>query len=343
MKSRLLPRQELDALSEAGNLRALIAALAKTPYRRPLDAALVHLAGREAILRALRDDLETTLSGIRRFYRGDAAVKAGIVLRVYDVRNLKAILRGLSSHATPDEIRAALLPVGELSGDVLSELVQAANPRVAIDLLASMGLPFAAPLLRLRAERPGATTPEMELRLDQWYFQDAFDALQESTDETLMAALQLEADLVNLQTVLRLAAMPEEQERFLERLGTEEVDRLFVGPGRIRLMPLVRATGRETVGEALELLEHTPYAAPLAAGMTGYRRTGRLSSFEGQLYRFRLAALVRLIARHPLGIGVLLGYLALKTNEVNNLRWIANGIHLGLRPEEIRTELVFAP
>lgn len=33
MKSRLLTRRELDDLSEAGNMRALIADLARTPYR----------------------------------------------------------------------------------------------------------------------------------------------------------------------------------------------------------------------------------------------------------------------------------------------------------------------
>lgn len=343
MKSRLLSRQELDALSEAGNMRALIAALAKTPYRRPLEAALVHLAGREAVLRAVRDDLETTLASIRQFYRGDAADKVGIVLRVYDVRNVKALLRGLSSHATPDEIRSSLLPVGELSGDVLSELAQAANPRVAIDLLASMALPFAAPLLRLRAERPGATTLEMELRLDQWYFQQAFDTLQEEADETLLAALHLEADLINLLSILRLASMPEEQEALQKALGAEELERLFVGPGRIPANLLVRAASQETVHEVVDLLEQTAYAAPLAAGMDAYRQTGRLSSFERQLYRFRLVRLARLIARHPLGIGVVLGYLAVKTNEVNDLRWIANGIHLSMRPEKIRAELVYAP
>jgi vacuolar-type H+-ATPase subunit C/Vma6 len=174
----LLTQSELDALSEVGNLQALTAALARTSYRRPLEAALVHLAGRQAILRAIRDNLETTLASVRHFYRGRAGNNVEIVLRAYDIRNLKAVLRGLSSQAAPDEIRAVLLPVGELSSDVLSELIQAPNPRAAIDLLATMALPFAAPLLRLRAERPGASTLEMELRLDQWYFEQAMDTGQ---------------------------------------------------------------------------------------------------------------------------------------------------------------------
>jgi len=343
MRARLLSGHDLDALTEIESLSALIAALAKTPYERPLEAALVRFGGREAVLRALRDDLETTLFKARRFYRGDAATRVDIVLRTYDVRNLKAVLRGLSNRVAPGEIGAVLLPVGDLTADLLSELTQAANARAAIDLLASMALPFAVPLLRLRAERPGVTTLEMELRLEQWYFQHAFDTLQEAADDVLLNALRLEADLINLQTVLRLSAAKEEREELEEWLGTDEVDRLFVGPGRIPFSLLARASDQETVDEAVEQLSHTPYAAPLGTGMGGYRRTGRLSSFERQLFRFRLKSLVSLIAKHPLGIGVVLGYLALKTNEVSNLRWITNGIHLGMKPERIRAELVYSP
>jgi vacuolar-type H+-ATPase subunit C/Vma6 len=45
------------------------------------------------------------------------------------------------------------------------------------------------------------------------------------------------------------------------------------------------------------------------------------------------------IAKDPLGIGVVLGYLALKTAEVGHIRWIAYGISLGLPTERIRAEV----
>ncbi len=74
--------------------------------------------------------------------------------------------------------------------------------------------------------------------------------------------------------------------------------------------------------------------------MEKYRSSSRLSHFERELYKLRLARLARLITRQPLGIGSVLGYLALKTNEVNNLRWITNGIFLGMKAAAIREELV---
>jgi vacuolar-type H+-ATPase subunit C/Vma6 len=64
-----------------------------------------------------------------------------------------------------------------------------------------------------------------------------------------------------------------------------------------------------------------------------------LSVFERHLKRQRLKWMSGAMVKDPLGIGVPTGYLALKVNEVNNLGWIAQGIHMGLKAENIRTEL----
>jgi vacuolar-type H+-ATPase subunit C/Vma6 len=341
MRSRFLAWSELEALSETGDVRGFSSALAGTPYRRSLESALVRLSGQEAIAWALRDDMARTVAQIRRFYRDDAAAKVAIILRAYDVQNLKAVLRELESRAAPDELAPALAPAVELPHDVLHELAQAASPRAAIDLLASMAMPFAAPLVRLRAERPGAGLLEMELALDKWYFQQAFDALREGVEETLLDALRLDADLINLQTVLRLAAMPEEHAALQSWLGTGDTGHLFVGPGRLSIDLLTHAATRTSPADAVSLFAQTRYENALSAGMEAYRQNARLSSFERQLYRQRLATMAHLIIRQPLGIGVVLGYLALKTNEVNNLRWIAGGVALAMKPDRIRAELVY--
>jgi vacuolar-type H+-ATPase subunit C/Vma6 len=36
---------------------------------------------------------------------------------------------------------------------------------------------------------------------------------------------------------------------------------------------------------------------------------------------------------------VTLGYIALKVNEIGNLRWIAHGLGLGLAPDAIKADL----
>ena len=44
LKSKLLSQRDLDALAESGSLQGLIAAMTKTAYRKPIEAALAPLS-----------------------------------------------------------------------------------------------------------------------------------------------------------------------------------------------------------------------------------------------------------------------------------------------------------
>jgi V/A-type H+-transporting ATPase subunit C len=345
MISRLLSRRELDKLAESGSLSGLIVALNRTVYQKSIESASVRYSGVDCVTEALRCDLIYALSRLRQFYTGREGELIAIVLRVYDTYNLKTILRGLSKQASSTKISMALLPVGDLTSGTLDELARAAEPRVAADLLASMALPVAEPLMRLRAEHPGADTPEMELVLDRWYFEEARQQLHNLANgaSLMAAALDLEADFANLLIVLRLARAPFERRLLREQRGVENIVRFFLDPGRLSFDLLAHAASEDTLESAVEALADTLYEAPLRAGLGAYKQSGRLSDFERHLRRFRLHWMVGLIAKDPLGIGVPLGYLALKTNEGSNIRWMTQGISLGLKADEIKAEMEYPP
>ena len=341
MKSRLLPRHELETLADAGSLQGLIAALTKTVYQKSVEAALTRAAGMQCIDEALRTDLVNTVGKVRGFYMESAGKMVAIILRTYDIHNLKAILRGLSKNVPAGDILTVLLPIGELNMSVLRELAQLNNPREAIDLLASMGLSFAWPLLNMRAEVPGAETFEMELALDQWYYEESRQTLRSETGmvDPLSYALALEADLANVLTVLRFAQDPHERTFLRDRLGTDEIEHLFIGQGRISYEMLASACRQDTVTNAIETLSGTSLEPALRTGLEAYARSNRLSDIERQLKHYRLEWMAGQITKDPLGIGVVLGYVALKVNEVGNIRWITQGINLGLKADAIRAEL----
>jgi vacuolar-type H+-ATPase subunit C/Vma6 len=104
---------------------------------------------------------------------------------------------------------------------------------------------------------------------------------------------------------------------------------------------LVRVGSQESLEPAVELLKGTRFYPVLQDGLAEYKQTGRLSDLEKHLKRFRLKYLASLIYKDSLGIGVFLGYVALKINEINNLRWITHAINLGLNAGEIKGELEF--
>ncbi len=341
MRSRLLSRKELESLAEAGTLRGMIAALTKTAYRKPVEVAMTHTDGMECINKALRIDLGDTLGVVRYFYREEAREIVDVVLRTYDVHNLKAILRGLARQATTGDILAALLPIGTLDYSTLAELARAQSTRAAIDLLASQGSPFARPLMELRAEAPGADIGRMEIALDQWQFGEARKFLQELShkEDVLSSAIDLEADLTNLLTTLRFSHAPAERKFLRDWSGTDDLEQIFVGPGKISFATLLSAGMQDSLEAAINVLVGTPFDPYLKAGMQVYAKTGHLSDIERQLRHYQLEWMSQQIIRDPLGVGVLLGYFASKVNEVSNLRWIAHGISLGLTPNAIRGEL----
>ena len=332
-------------LAQAGSLQVLINELARTAYRPAVEVALVLASPLDCVTEALHQDLMMTLNKARAFYSGRAGELVTAVLRAYEVQNLKTILRGLSKQATVDEMSHALVPVGELGPGVCAELARAHEPREAIDRLASMRLPIAQPLLKLRGEQPGADLFAMELALERWYHEQALEAAQRSPSAAgvLVSALDLEADITNLLIALRFAHAPAERRALPTRRGDSDLTPYFVRPGLLSLALLAMAGEQNRVQDALSFLATTRYREPLALGMEAYAQSGQLGDLEKRLRCFRLRRLAGFIAKDPLGIGVVLGYLALKTGEVANIRWIANGLYLGLELSVIQQEIEFAP
>ncbi|MGW8250054.1 MAG: V-type ATPase subunit [Anaerolineales bacterium] len=343
MKSRLLTQRDLESLTEVGSLKGLIVALTKTPYRKTVEAALSRSSGMSCISNALRDDLINTLGSIRDFYEDEAQKMVVIVLRRYDLHNLKTILRGLSQHAAPSEIHSTLIPVGELNQPLLEELTSAPDPRSAIDLLASINSTVAGPLLQLRAEHPGADVTRMELALEQWSLTHSKSCLESELQngKVLSAAIDLDADLSNLLTALRFAQTPEERKLLQEWIGEDDLLPLLLGPGSLPFDLLVQAGMQDTLVAAVEIFAGTNYSNALKAGLDAYAHSNRLSDLERQLRVYRLRWMSEKIISDPLGIGVVLGYTALKISEVGNLRWVAHGVNLGMSAQLIRTSLEF--
>jgi vacuolar-type H+-ATPase subunit C/Vma6 len=125
-------------------------------------------------------------------------------------------------------------------------------------------------------------------------------------------------------------------------MGFSELALLLVEPGLLPPSILERVGRQDSLDAAVELLAGTRFELCLRDGLQAYKQTGRLSEFEIHLRRLRLSWLSKWIFKDPLGIGVFLGYLALKINEISNLRWITHGIHLGLGTGEIKAGLEFA-
>lgn len=341
MRVRLLSDEQLKGLAGHDRIGSLIDALVRGPYRLAIESVLARASGYPAVAAALRTDFIQLSQAIRSFYSDRARELAGLVWRRLDVEVVKGLLRGVSQNAAPADIIDALLPAGSLSPATVAELARSADPRELIDRLATLGSPFAEPLVALRSRADAAQVVNMDLALERWHIAGARRAVAPGRGEagSLSEALDFEADLTNLLTVLRLAHSPAGRRLARARTGERGLRELFVGPGRLSFSRLKRAAEHDDLEQLVQDLSETRYGSPLMQGLPDYQRTRRLSEWERRLLRYRLEWSARLIRRDPLGVGVLIGYLALKLNEMRNLRHIALGIELGTPAPRIRRGL----
>jgi vacuolar-type H+-ATPase subunit C/Vma6 len=341
MKSRLLSRSELEELALIDTLSGQLNALSETSYEPAVETALSRADGFAAVSEALQIERDAILAKIMRLYGGRENELISLWLQGYDIHNFRAVLRGISRRAPTEDIARSFYPFFELSRGVLMELASAEDEDALIDLLATMNLPQAAPLLDLLAERPDAATVEMELALELWRDQMLREELSNRGPDasTLLAAHDLETDIKNLLMALRLAHSAVDPLQLLTKFGFDEFEALFLGPGEIPVNRLIQLALSDSVQDGLPALPQGSYRRTLEGVNAEYEQTGRLSVFELQLKRCYLESMARYFITEPLGIGVVLAYLALKINEIRNISHIAHGTYLGISPDEIIDDL----
>ena len=334
MRSRLLAPAQIEDLLGTPSLGALVQALAATPYSGDLQEALVRYEGVRAVDAALSRNLQRTTQSILGFADGPPLKLITILLLRCDLANLRTIVRGKHANRPAEEILDAVVPTGTLGEVALKEMAGHPNITVLAGTLEVVNHPFAAPLAEGVAEYAQTNDPlSIELRLDRAYADHVLRQTRGRRDALGLREILLdEIDATNVKTALRLASAVAASPGALS--SREDRLRFFIPGGR--------AVDEETF---LDLSA----AQTLARAWMHLRTQGfpvktlpqDLVAFERELdVRLANALAGRYLAGDPLGLDIIIGYLAMKSAEVANLRLIARGKFLGLAREAMRRELV---
>ncbi len=335
MYRSLLDPHELRALLQKPDLDSLIAELQKTPYQREIETSCLRGSRITCLETALRSHLVSTCRKIlKMFDDGESSRSVRLFLNRWDVHNLKAILRGKNIHSPPIEIQECLVPAGTLDEATLHELVNQADVRDVINLLATWRIDYA------RAFTPHigewSRTREllvMEHALDEYYFDYARDAVRGSSPESvvLQQLVGTEIDITNLKTVLTFIR---------DGVRVDDGDRfLLEGGGALPKKVLREMIQDGNLTTALKHLEGTPYAV-LVRRCDETPTCGPQSLLIKELDRHLVRQGASLYRSDPLSVTVVIGYLYLFLAEVTNLRIIARCRDAGLSDEELEAELI---
>lgn len=329
MRSRLVSPGFVDQVLAGGGFEAFAAALAQTGYATDLEGTrAAEGVSLPAVDRAIGDNFRRTAQTLLRYAEGGAERLVGLLLRRYDVANLKAVARafhagkagadrGDGSGAAADEVLSATLPVGALGSATLRTMAQASDLAAAAQALVVAGHPLAGAFRdAVAGYAKDGDLFRLELRLDQEHHASVLrDARRAGAPAPFHAYLALEVDATNLRTAVKL------------RGRDLDADACFV-PG----------------GASLTKAQFLQVAAGAASDPLPELRGPFAGAREhaGELEGWLRAAVERAakgLTADPLDIGLVTHFLRAKEREAATLRLLARGTFYGVGADTLRREL----
>jgi V/A-type H+-transporting ATPase subunit C len=335
MRARLLQPAFFETLMEATDLNRLIQALSDTEYRDDIDTAIIKGRTPAAMDEAFRENMVRTFRKVMAFLNDEAYHLVSTLLGRWDLFNIKTIIRGKHMHLRFEEIEDGLYAVGSLTPVELHHLAQLEDVRSVVDTLWTWGSPYAEPLrARLADYEKEGELGVVELALDRYYSAWAAKRLAGRRQNTELARriLGLQVDSVNLLTTFRLLKSD---------IGEVDPATFFLPGGAYVSEELfLKSAALSDVDEVLDALKKTPYGNHLEAVVVRYIEEGSLAVFERALEDHVMRNALAAGRGDPLGVGIVIGYLWAKQNEITNLRIIVKGRTVGMPSDRMRKELI---
>ncbi|HPY71880.1 MAG TPA: ATP synthase A1 subunit C [Methanothrix sp.] len=327
MSSRIIREDKLKEMIEASSLAEVVAALETTEYSPYLREMMEERS--ESIERALNRHTADAYREVATMVPMNLKKILTVLIRKWDVYNIKLILRGVYAERSPDDIRADLVQVGELDPQKIGELAEARSLEEAISNLD--GTPYSRLAESLQIFDQTRNLTVLEAKLDNILYEDAWkNATSQPVDENLLALknyLATNIDVVNLKFVFRAKK---------DGLAAGSIENYIVKGGGLQESFIKSTLEVDTVDNVVASLEGTKYYQPVIGAVPEYESTGSILPIELALDGYLARVGKDISITQPFGIGPAIGYLSLKEMEVRNVRTLARGIEAGLSPDEIR-------
>jgi V/A-type H+/Na+-transporting ATPase subunit C len=326
----------LESFSDLTSLDSLISTLSKTHYKSSIEISLTYAHGYGCITEALRRETTNIRQNLQHFYDPDIWEKIKVMFLRVDLQNMKSIIRGICHQARVETIINALSPLGTIDEQLLSRIAKSKDIAEAIDKIAIYKLDFAGILLEQKNSEKTCNASDLERSLENWYFEKMSSTLKGNDDNIsqLRKLIAIEADIINLNLLLRFVDAPTSPELVGHSIGYFIIDY-----GNFRRNQIIQLSKEKSVEAVVAQLAFAHYHNYLMEAISCYRENGLLSEFENKIRIYSLKWLAMLPKMNPFGIGVPMGYTALKNSEIRNIRWIAKGIYSGFEPEYIKENI----
>lgn len=334
MRSYLLQKDNFHEFVNAGDFDSLFLRLenipsyseslrrARTQYGQTLDAADS----------ALKENLTNTFRKILNFCAERPKELILLILRRWDVHNLKVVIRGIAGKVSAEKMKEEFIGIGEWNEASFEKACEQRTVPELGRLLrsddSSWKRGISSMLNSIKEDMP---LEEIENRLHQFYFDYCMNCLDKDNfdDCQVLSLLKLEIDFKNI-----LGAV------YSVTTRTPVEEKSLIKGGAIPPDTVVNVSKLKNVEEVLTSLAPSYYKSILTKASDIYRSDKRCVYLEKILKKEILSAAARLYAQNALAIGVAVGYIVMKEVEIINLRSVVNGVYYGIMPEALSRELI---
>ncbi len=335
MRSNLFSRQDYEKMLKM-ELPEIIQFLEESTYKREIDELAVSEDGVTLVEHAVNRNFRRAVEKLQHISGHDLRILIDVYLWRNDIQNIKTILRAKHSSQKADRVGNLFLP-GTLKKAQLLKLFELGSVE---EIIRAVKLPFTTDLESEYKER-GLSGVESDLT--KRYFHTTLDIASRIKEggEAFKEFLQLEVDIVNITTILKLkreGANADRINRYIIRSKATRPEENMAALSRRHLIEkLLQA---ENIDECFTILRTTPFRHAVAHAQQSYEQTGSLIDLERHLQLYLLKHTKLLSHKHPLSVDIVLSYLFAKVNEIRNVFMLIKGKQLGVPESFLEQELV---
>lgn len=341
MRAKLIKKDEYNRFLNL-SVDDIIRKIEELDYKKDIDELSRIYKGITLIEHGLNKNMADSFQKILKMTTGEPHDLISSYLKMYDIWNIKTILRGKVNNIQNDQILETIVSAGSLRYTFLSNLI---NSNLN-DIFEWLKKTEYYKLFDSFNENNNMSLSKIENELDKYYYKSLFEDIGypwTKDSKHFDDFIRREVDIKNIDTLIRM----KKENINIENNTTVSIENenaynMMIENGLKLNMEKLKLLSTLSYKDLLEELKKTTYWEQIQLSFESNNLDSDLSirSLENHLLRYNLEKTTTHSRQSIISIIPILEYIIYKKNEVRNLRIILRGKSSGLEKDIIRKQLV---
>lgn len=336
MKVKLIKKEEYLRFLNL-NTEDIIKKIEELEYKKDIDELSRIYKGITLIEHSLNRNMADSFQKILRITEGEPHDLIASYLKIYDIWNIKTILRGKINNISLDEILESLVTAGSLRYTLLSQIAN-----LKLDKIIEWLKQTEYKNIFENFNKDKNLLSSIENKLDKYYHKTLFYSIgYPLTLDSIHfdAFIRREIDIQNIGTLIRLKTQDENLNEVEKQKNKNYIFDLMIENGLELDIEKLRTFVKLPYDKLIEELKNTCYGTNTQSFIIKNNKID-INNIENKLLKYNLEKTTIYSHQSIISIIPILEYIIYKKNEIRNLRIILRGKSSNLNNETIKQQLV---